>query len=119
MPKVVDAGTRLFRSISDIRSAGIEQISDYPNARHQLLRQFEAFGCKRGIYDGHTGDIATWLVQARDQTNFNRVSLTAEKTTGIVDVAFLAAKAEGGPPEAKRSDTGRPTSSEASADNLS
>jgi ABC-type uncharacterized transport system substrate-binding protein len=42
-------------------------------------------------------------------------SPTEEKTIGIVEVAALAAKAAGGPPAAKRSVTGKPTSSAASA----
>jgi len=46
-------------------------------------------------------------------------SETAEKTIGIVVVAPFAANADGGPPAAKSSVTGKLTSSEAKAGNLS
>ena len=82
------------------------------------MQQAEALCPKRRVEHAHARDIAARAAQALDRPRLTGSS-AAEKIIGIVDVAFFAASADGGPPAARTAATRKPTSSAASAGNRS
>src|SRR5262249_15937835 len=57
-----------------VRIVGVQEIADDGGCRYQLVQQLQPFRCNRPDEKAHSRDIDAWPIEARDQTEFDRVA---------------------------------------------